>query len=96
VTSRGGFVLLRRRHASEKLSNLCVYELFIGSNTSRHYHLLTFADGIDCLFLLFVVNLSINRGNNIRNIQVQTATSTASGPSIAGSLKCQQRAPNCR
>jgi hypothetical protein len=65
-----------------------VYELFtghrtffsdllpgIGSNTSRHYHLLTFADGIDCLFLLFVVNISINRGNNIRNIQVQTATS---------------------
>jgi hypothetical protein len=84
VASRAGFVLLRRRHADEKLPNLCVYDLFtghrtffsdlpdIGSDSSRRYHLLTFADGIRCSFLLFAASFDCE---DRPDIQVQTATS---------------------
>jgi hypothetical protein len=87
LTSRGGLVLLCRRRASSKLSNLCVYNLFtghqtffrdpsdIGSNSTRRYSLLTSADGIGCPFLLFVANVDCKLGNKEKIIQIQTATS---------------------
>ncbi|CAM0947830.1 unnamed protein product [Alopecurus aequalis] len=88
VMSRGGLVLLRRRrNVSDKLSNLCVYNLITGhrtflsnppdivSNSTRRYVLLTAADGIGCSFMVFSANRHIMLDNNIHIIQVQTATS---------------------
>jgi hypothetical protein len=85
VTSRGGLVLLRRRHhISNKLSNLCVYDLITGQrnflsdppdtdlNSTQRYVLFTNADGIGCSFMLLFAELDFTADN----IQVQTTTST--------------------
>ncbi|CAM0878646.1 unnamed protein product [Alopecurus aequalis] len=91
VSSRGGLVLLRRRHFSGTLSNLCVYDPITGHRTFLSYPLginskntgcfdgcllLTAADGIDCSFLLFFIRrVILPNKSNARTVKVHIATS---------------------
>jgi hypothetical protein len=85
VTSCGGLVLLRHRHhISNKLSNLCVYDLITDqrnfhsdppdtdSDSTQCYVLLTNADDIGCSFMLLFAEVDFAADN----IQVQTTTTS--------------------
>ncbi|KAK1696849.1 hypothetical protein QYE76_013546 [Lolium multiflorum] len=94
LTSRGGLVLFRRRRISDKLYKLCVYDIFSGHRTLfsdplnaapkyrpwlTRYVLLTAADGIDCSFLLFVLDRVTVPGDIYTStIEIHTASSMSS------------------
>ncbi|KAK1697447.1 hypothetical protein QYE76_014144 [Lolium multiflorum] len=89
LTSRGGLVLFRRRRISNKLSNLCVYEVFSGrctvfsdpidpNNDDRFkYVLLTAADGIDCPFLICVLHQVALPHDSIDASPIEVHTTTS-------------------
>jgi hypothetical protein len=89
VTSRGGLVLFRRRRFSNKLSNLCLYDIFNGhrifftyppgvipsSTWLTRYVLLTAEDGIDTSSLLFALHHANVPGQRHRStMEIHTAT----------------------
>lgn len=87
VTSRGGLVVLRRRHIYRRWRDICVYDPLAGHRTlvpsppdikpvpAHMFVVLTGADGVGCSFLLLAAHL-VNSGTSY-SIKVQTLSSNA-------------------